>query len=644
MTPDARRVALTDAAALTAIRAGDRAGVDGLYTHHGWAVYDFCRAVVRDDAQAAALTVETFVAAMTSLVELDDPGRVRPLLLAVARGEVLQARGPGAADPDVIVAEAADDDEPDRDVLTSWLWAWLGELDARDRVLLDLHVRQRLHGDALADALMLTPSSAELLRERVMERATTVLRAQLVALTHAGECPALAELVAEWDRTSSPLVPAPVVDHIVLCDRCRTHQLADPLVLVAAIEAAPVPDGLRDRVLAAVTLPTVLEIEDEEDVEDDLDVDDVALSATVGNGAQVGNGLHVGGVTVSGATLAAAAATALTAASPPPVVRTPVVRVHSAAPVRRRVSATGDGPPRLLVAVLVAVGLVALAFMGVLLTRDSSGTGDSAGAVTLPPDAQPAGAGEPRVATTVGSATTVTVATTATSAATSTVAGEPATSAPTDTTATADTTAAAGSVSGEAAPAGTPPAASDVLRTTTPEAEAGPSDGAPPPDAPAATEPPPDTAPPTEPPATEPVPTTAPSPAPSPAPAVPSPALGTPRNDTTPPRFTSVQVEPRTLREATGACSGADHAVVLVEVTDDSGAMSLAGRWTARTTGATGTFALHDDPLLGWTGDLGGIPDTLTGGATSPLDIVLTATDSSGNRWSVGTTITLQDC
>jgi hypothetical protein len=48
--------------------------------------------------------------------------------------------------------------------------------------------------------------------------------------------------------------------------------------------------------------------------------------------------------------------------------------------------------------------------------------------------------------------------------------------------------------------------------------------------------------------------------------------------------------------------------------------------------------------LLGWYGDLGGIPDTLSGGATSPLDIVLTAVDPTGNRWSVGTTITLADC
>ncbi len=90
MTEDARRSVLTDAEALDAIRAGDPAGVDGLYTHHGWAVHDFCRAVVRDDAEAASLTVDTFVAAVPLLTALDEPGRVRPLLLAAARGEVLR--------------------------------------------------------------------------------------------------------------------------------------------------------------------------------------------------------------------------------------------------------------------------------------------------------------------------------------------------------------------------------------------------------------------------------------------------------------------------------------------------------------------------------------------------------------------------
>ena len=71
---------------------------------------------------------------------------------------------------------------------------------------------------------------------------------------------------------------------------------------------------------------------------------------------------------------------------------------------------------------------------------------------------------------------------------------------------------------------------------------------------------------------------------------------------------------------------------------------ALTGRWTVRATGATGTFSFRDDPLLGWQGDLGGVPDTLSGGASSPFDLVLTAVDPSGNRWSVGTTATLEDC
>ena len=90
MTADARRAALTDAEALGALRSGDALGVDGLYTNHGWAVHDFCRAVVRDDARAGELTVATFVTAVPALIDLEDPGRVRPLLLAVARREVLQ--------------------------------------------------------------------------------------------------------------------------------------------------------------------------------------------------------------------------------------------------------------------------------------------------------------------------------------------------------------------------------------------------------------------------------------------------------------------------------------------------------------------------------------------------------------------------
>jgi hypothetical protein len=105
-----------------------------------------------------------------------------------------------------------------------------------------------------------------------------------------------------------------------------------------------------------------------------------------------------------------------------------------------------------------------------------------------------------------------------------------------------------------------------------------------------------------------------------------------------------VQVLPSTIREATGACAGSDQGVVYVDVSDDSGSLTLTGRWTVRSTGATGTITFRRDPLFGWSGTFGGVPDTLSGGASSPFDIVLTAVDPSGNRWSVGTTTTVADC
>jgi hypothetical protein len=117
-----------------------------------------------------------------------------------------------------------------------------------------------------------------------------------------------------------------------------------------------------------------------------------------------------------------------------------------------------------------------------------------------------------------------------------------------------------------------------------------------------------------------------------------------PSLDTTAPRFRAVQVVPGTVGEATGECAGTDQALVLVDVSDDSGSLELTGRWTVRATGATGTFTMAPDVLFGWSGTLGGLPDSLSAGATSPLDIVLTAVDPSGNRWSVGTTVTAQDC
>ena len=81
-----------------------------------------------------------------------------------------------------------------------------------------------------------------------------------------------------------------------------------------------------------------------------------------------------------------------------------------------------------------------------------------------------------------------------------------------------------------------------------------------------------------------------------------------------------------------------------VDVTDDSDAVTLSGRWTVRGTGVSGMVPFSSGRIFGaYLGWLGPIPDAI-GGGSAPLDVVLTAIDPTGNSWSVGTTVTLRNC
>src|SRR6516164_11017882 len=78
---------MRDSEVVAAIVAGDPAGLAEAYDRYAAPLYTFCRAMLREPADAADAVQDTFVIAVPKLSGLRDPERLRSWLYAVARNE-----------------------------------------------------------------------------------------------------------------------------------------------------------------------------------------------------------------------------------------------------------------------------------------------------------------------------------------------------------------------------------------------------------------------------------------------------------------------------------------------------------------------------------------------------------------------------
>jgi hypothetical protein len=130
-------------------------------------------------------------------------------------------------------------------------------LDERDRLVLELSVRQGLTGTDLADALGVSPEQSYSLVHRMRDRVEKSLGAFTVAKMGRNDCQELASIVSGWNGEFSVLIRKRVARHIDECAICeKTRSKFAPLALFGAAPAFLLPFGLRDKVLAATqTIP-----------------------------------------------------------------------------------------------------------------------------------------------------------------------------------------------------------------------------------------------------------------------------------------------------------------------------------------------------------------------------------------------------
>ncbi|HEY0718938.1 MAG TPA: sigma-70 family RNA polymerase sigma factor, partial [Streptosporangiaceae bacterium] len=243
---------MRDSEIVASIGARDPQGLAEAYDRYAARLFSFCRSLLAEPAAAAYAVQDTFVIAASAVTELHDPNRLRPWLYAVARSQChrrLRAGDlPAARDELGGSGRAGDDDE--RFQLLEVVRTALLDLEPDDREIIELSLRHRLHGADLADTLGVPRDQVHTLASRARGRLEDILGPLLVAQAGRRACPALGELLGDEDGTAAPTRHR-VSQHIGVCPVCaeRQRQLVAPVLRLGFASGAPIPRGLRNRVL-----------------------------------------------------------------------------------------------------------------------------------------------------------------------------------------------------------------------------------------------------------------------------------------------------------------------------------------------------------------------------------------------------------
>jgi len=258
-----------DAQLVTAYLSGDRNALASMYDLYAPGLYDTAAAMLSDRHDAADMVQDVFCIAAERLNQLRDPDRLKPWLYAVLRNEVYRRTKKrkratptdfqAETTPDVVAAfdPNAEGATASYDELAELVRSAAAGLDERDRLVLELSVRQGLTGADLADALGVSPEQSYSLVHRMRDRIHKSLGAFTVAKMGSQECKELATIISGWNGEFSVLIRKRVSRHIDECSICeKTRSKYAPLALFGAAPAILLPFGLREKVLAATqTIP-----------------------------------------------------------------------------------------------------------------------------------------------------------------------------------------------------------------------------------------------------------------------------------------------------------------------------------------------------------------------------------------------------
>jgi RNA polymerase sigma factor (sigma-70 family) len=142
--------------------------------------------------------------------------------------------------------------------LRTLVYSILARLKPRDREVIELSFRHDVHGHDLAIALGVSPNRAQALASRADSQLEETLGVLHIALTRREACPALGELLADWDGQPTERMHDLVSDHIEECQTCALRGWGSlrPAAFSRMLPLAPLSPELREQVLRMCTSTT----------------------------------------------------------------------------------------------------------------------------------------------------------------------------------------------------------------------------------------------------------------------------------------------------------------------------------------------------------------------------------------------------
>ncbi len=221
------------------------AGLAAVYQRYADRIHDYCRSMLRDDADAADATQDTFLVASARIGQLRDRDKLRPWLYAIARNRchrTLRDRKRQLPTDDLDQAMSAADPVDARRLESTeaqaLVWEAAAGLEDPDRDVLDLHLRHGLTGADLAAAMGTTAPQANQALHRMRERLNRSVGATLAIRYGRSDCDELRTIVGQDPLT--PLLRKRVARHIERCGTCERHRHAGTTIF-ASIPIVGVP-------------------------------------------------------------------------------------------------------------------------------------------------------------------------------------------------------------------------------------------------------------------------------------------------------------------------------------------------------------------------------------------------------------------
>ena len=255
----------SDAELVRASVAGVPTAFAAIYDRYADRLHDFCAGMLADREGAADCMQDTFCTAAACLPQLRDPDKLRPWLYSIARNEALRRirerlrETPSEELPDMASDDAGPDTLAARTELADLIADAAGGLSDRDRSVLELAFRHGLNGPDLAQALDVTPATANTIVKRLRDTIERSLGALLVSrrVRNNGGCRELAAILDGWDGHFNVLMRKRISRHIESCARCdeERRRLVTPAALLGAAPAfIPAPQWLREHTLSEIEL------------------------------------------------------------------------------------------------------------------------------------------------------------------------------------------------------------------------------------------------------------------------------------------------------------------------------------------------------------------------------------------------------